>query len=188
MTGELDRDTRARRADADEDGHGAAHLGVGLGVDLVGRIAERAPNVRLVKLEAGPAAMSHWLAELGDDLAVWGGDGGIYLLDCLRIGAAGIIPGVDLVDLLVGVYEAEARGEAPVAEERLRSILPMLVFQMQDSIDHYNACAKRVLVTRGVLEVSALRSPAGVLGEASEMLLERYLVSLQLARGDIRVG
>jgi 4-hydroxy-tetrahydrodipicolinate synthase len=165
-----------------------AHLGVGLGVDLVGRIAERAPNVRLVKLEAGPATMSHWIAELGDDLSVWGGDGGIYLLDCLRIGATGIIPGVDLVDLLVAVYEAEARGEAGAAEERLRSLLPMLIFQMQDSIDHYNACAKRVLVTRGVLENAALRSPAGPLGRPSEELLERHLLSLQLAGGDIRVG
>ena len=73
---------------------------------------ERAENVRLVKLEAGPAEMSHWIERLGGDFAIWGGDGGMYLLDCVRIGAAGIIPGVDLIDLLVRVYEAEARGDS----------------------------------------------------------------------------
>ena len=37
----------------------------------------------------------------------------------------------------------------------------MLVFEMQHSIDHYNACAKHVLVQRGVLEHDGLRAPAG---------------------------
>ena len=76
----------------------------------------------------------------------------MYLLDCIRSGAAGIIPGVDLIDLLVRVYEAEARGESALADERLREILPMLVFEMQHSIDHYNACAKLKTVQRGVLK------------------------------------
>ena len=75
----------------------------------------------------------------------------MYLLDCLRVGAAGIIPGVDLVDLLVEVYEAEAAGKPALADELFRRILPMIVFEIQHSIDHFNACAKHVLVRRGVL-------------------------------------
>ena len=165
-----------------------AYLGVGLGIETVHRIGQRAANVRLVKLEAGPAEMSHWIGELGDEFDVWGGDGGMYLLDCVRIGAAGIIPGVDLIDVLVRVYEAEVRGESALADERLRDVLPMLVFEMQHSIDHYNACAKQVLVRRGVLERDGLRSPATPLTDASRMLLERHLAALQLPAGGARVG
>ncbi len=165
-----------------------AYLGVGLGAEIVQRIGERAENVRLVKLEAGPAEMSHWIERLGSDFAIWGGDGGVYLLDCLRIGAAGIIPGVDLIDLLVQVYEAETRGESALADERLRDILPMLVFEMQHSIDHYNACAKHVLVQRGVLEHDGLRSPSDALGQSSRMLLERHLAGLQLTTGGVGVS
>jgi 4-hydroxy-tetrahydrodipicolinate synthase len=165
-----------------------AYLGVGLGAELVHRIGARAPNVRLVKLEAGPAAMSHWLERLGAEFAVWGGDGGMYLLDCVRVGAAGIIPGVDLIDLLVRVYEAEVRGDSSLADERLRAILPMLVFEMQHSIDHFNACAKRVLVQRGVLVQDGLRPPGALLGETSRRLLERHLLSLNLEAGEVRVG
>jgi dihydrodipicolinate synthase/N-acetylneuraminate lyase len=165
-----------------------AYLGVGLGVGVVRRIGAVAPNVRLVKLEAGPAEMSHWSEELGDEYALWGGDGGMYLLDCIRVGAAGIIPGVDLIDLLVNVYEAEAAGDHAVADERLREVLPMLVFEMQHSIDHYNACAKQILVRRGVLEHDGLRSPASALGSSSQMLLERHLADLQLTKDRVGVN
>jgi 4-hydroxy-tetrahydrodipicolinate synthase len=165
-----------------------AHLGVGLGVETVARIGERAANVRLVKLEAGPTEMSAWIDALGGAYAVWGGDGGMYLLDCIRVGAAGIIPGVDLVDLLVQVYDAEARGDHALADDRLRGILPMLVFEMQHSIDHYNACAKRVLVQRGVLDHDGLRAPAARLDEASRVRLDRYLAGLELPAGGVRVG
>lgn len=164
-----------------------AHLGLRFGVDVVREIAARAENVRLVKLEAGPVEMSRWINGLGDEFSIWGGDGGMYLLDCVRSGAAGIIPGVDLVDLLVRVYDAEAQGDSALADERLGEVLPMLVFQIQHSIDHYNACAKHVLVQRGVLEHAGLRPPGTSLGEVSRTLLERHLSGLRLAAGGIGV-
>lgn len=158
-----------------------AYLGQAIGPDAVLRIAERAPNVRLVKLEAGPAELAAWLDALGEDFDVWGGDAGVYQLDCLRVGAAGIIPGVDLVDLLVEVYEAEAAGDHARADGLFRRVLPVLVFEIQHSIDHFNACAKHVLVRRGVLSDPRLRPPAARLGEASLRLLEDHLAALDLA-------
>jgi 4-hydroxy-tetrahydrodipicolinate synthase len=165
-----------------------AHLGVTVGAEVVQRIGAQAENVRLVKLEAGPAGLSRWIERLGPEFSIWGGDGGMYLLDCVRSGAAGIIPGVDLVDLLVQVYEAEARGESALADERLRDLLPVLVFAMQDSIDHYNACAKHILVQRGVLESDRLRAPADGLGDISRVLLDRQLAALPLTTGGVGVA
>jgi len=158
-----------------------AYLGVTLGPGVVERAASVAGNIRLVKLEAGPTEMSRWLSALGDEFSVWGGDGGIYLLDCVRAGAAGIIPGADLIDLLVEVYEAEAGGESQRADELFRRILPTLVFEIQHSIDHYNACAKHVLARRGVLTNAGLRPPAAELSETWLEPLERHLVLLDLA-------
>jgi len=89
---------------------------------------------------------------------------------------------------LKAVYDADARGESALADELLREVLPMLVFEMQHSIDHYNACAKRVLVQRGVLEHQGLRSPAAALGAASERLLERHLATLPSAADGVGVG
>ena len=164
-----------------------AYLGVGLGPEIVRQIGAVAENVRLVKLEAGPVEMSDWIDRLGADFAIWGGDGGVYLLDCVRTGAAGIIPGVDLVDRIVRVYEMDARGDSALAEEHFSEILPILVFEMQRSIDHYNACAKRVLVHRGVLNNAGLRAPASALGAVSRTLLDRHLARLQLDAYRVRV-
>src|SRR5437763_493642 len=83
--------------------------------------------------------------------------------------------------------EAEAGGESGLADERLRELLPVLVFAMQDSIDHYNACAKYILVQRGVLESERLRSPAETLGETSRALLQRHLAPLRLTTGGVGV-
>jgi dihydrodipicolinate synthase/N-acetylneuraminate lyase len=156
-----------------------AYLGVALSPTIVANAAALAPNICMLKLEAGPAAMSAWIEALGSSFSIWGGDGGVYLLDCLRIGAAGIVPGVDLVDLLVEINELEQRGARLEADRRLSALLPMLVFEMQ-SIDHYNACAKRVLVERGVLQTSALRVPAEPFPEACTALLHHHLTSLRL--------
>jgi 4-hydroxy-tetrahydrodipicolinate synthase len=158
-----------------------AYLGQAVGADTVRRVAERAENVRLVKLEAGPSELAGWIADLGEEFSVWGGDAGMYELDCLRVGAAGIIPGVDLVDLLVEIYEAEVAGEGSRAEELFRRVLPAIVFEIQHSIDHFNSCAKHVLVRRGVLRHAGLRPPAAELGELSRRILEAHLAALDLA-------
>jgi len=127
--------------------------------------------------------MEEWLQTLGPAFSVWGGDAGVYLLDCTRNGADGIIPGSDLPDLLVEVYEADAAGDGARADELFRRVLPILVFQNQRTIDHYNSCAKHVLVRRGVLEHAALRPPAPPFRPASLALLERHLTALDLGVG-----
>lgn len=165
-----------------------AYVGIGLGPEAVQRIAAAAENVCLVKLEAGPVAMSHWIDRLGSEFAIWGGDGGVYLLDCMRTGAAGVIPGADLVDFLVRVYEAETEGDSALADERFRDILPILVFQMQHSIDHYNACAKHVLRRRGVLGSAGLRAPAAPLDALSFRLLDQHLAALKVVGDSVRVA
>ncbi len=150
-----------------------AYLGVRLGPAVVQRIGDAAENVRLVKLEAGPAEMSGWLDALGDEFAIWGGDGGIYLLDCVRSGAAGIIPGVDLVDVLVGVYEAEAAAStrsrttvrASPADARLRdAALDRPLQRLRQARPHGARSA----------ETHRLRPPAASLGRTSQELLKRH--------------
>jgi dihydrodipicolinate synthase/N-acetylneuraminate lyase len=164
-----------------------AYVGIGLGPAAVQRIGAAAENVRLVKLEAGPVEMSDWIDRLGSEFAIWGGDGGLYLLDCMRAGAAGVIPGADLADFLVRVYDAETEGDRALSEERFRDLLPILVFQMQHSIDHYNACAKHVLSRRGVLGSAGLRAPAAQFAASSRDRLDHHLAALKVAGDGVRV-
>ncbi len=155
------------------------YLGVEVGPAAVAEAIERAPGIRGVKLETGPEGIEAWRAELGDDVLLFGGNGGMYLLDCIRAGAAGVMPGGDTVDVLVAAYEAERAGRPEEAEGLLFSLLPLLVYELQ-TIHHYNACAKHVLGRRGVTVGGRVRPPARELGTSSLVRLDGYLDRLGL--------
>lgn len=153
-------------------------LGVAVGPTLVARVAEQAQNVEYVKLEVGADGLGTWIDELGDRITIFGGNGGLYILDCLRAGALGIAPGLELVDLLVAIHDAEAAGDSGKAEYLFARFLPMMVFELQD-IDHYNACAKYVLSRRGVDLSIGLCPPAKQLPPEAYPILDRYLAELE---------
>jgi dihydrodipicolinate synthase/N-acetylneuraminate lyase len=154
-------------------------LGVAVGPDVVRRVAASVQNVRYVKLEVGGDGMARWVRELDGAAALFGGNGGLHVLDCLRAGAHGIAPGLELVDLLVAIYDAELSGDTATAERLFASFLPMMVFELQD-IHHYNACCKYVLSRRGVELYTGLCPPADELPSEAYPILDRYLAALEL--------
>jgi 4-hydroxy-tetrahydrodipicolinate synthase len=156
-----------------------AYLGVSLSPDIIMAAAAAAGNICLVKIEAGPIEMQQWIAALGPRFQIYGGDGGMYQRDALRIGAAGIVPGVEVVDLLVRIYDADCAGDEREASERFAQLLPLLLFEMQ-SIECYAACAKQILTWRGVLEAPRVREPAPAFPDQLGELLARYVAALGL--------
>lgn len=158
----------------------SVYLGSALSPGLVRRLAGERPNIRYVKIEAGPEQTRRWVEGLGDEVAVFTGDAGVHLLPCLRAGAVGNIPAVELADRLVAVYEAEGSGDASAAEELFRPLLPYLVFALEGGIDHCNAATKATLVRRGVIGHGALRRPAPDYGPLFERLVEGHAAALGL--------
>ena len=59
------------------------------------------------------------------------------------------------------------------------AVLPLLVFESQ-GIEHYNACAKHLLVRRGVLASSHMRAPTSGLSDLGRALAEREFDALGL--------
>jgi dihydrodipicolinate synthase/N-acetylneuraminate lyase len=155
------------------------YLRVEVGPELVATLAQRAPNLAAVKLEVGPDGLGRWAVEFAGRLAIFGGNGGLYLIDCLDHGASGIAPGVDTVDVLVEIHSLWSADRPDEAWERMRLLLPLLTFQMQ-TIDHYNATAKYVLQQRGVISGAEMRAPAVGLDDVSRGILDRYLKTLRL--------
>jgi 4-hydroxy-tetrahydrodipicolinate synthase len=157
----------------------AAYLGVALTPDIVLRVRDRCPNATLLKLEAGPDELAGWIAAVGDGLAVFGGDAGLYLVDAVGVGAAGIAPGVEVVDLLVAAWDAIGLEGPVAATARLAPLLPLLALEMV-SIETYCAAAKHVLGRRGVLSSPARRLPATALAPATLGLIDAHLERLGL--------
>ena len=160
------------------------YLSVEVGPEVVDELLGSISNVVALKLEVGADGLADWVSAFDGRLTIFCGSGGMYQLDCLEQGAAGVAPGVDLVDLLVDIYELWNRDNHAEARERMRAVLPMLSFQIQ-TIDHYNATAKRVLCKRGVLSDGHLRAPAFQLGPVGERLVDRYLAELGLSAGHV---
>ncbi len=150
------------------------YLGRAVRPELVRELIATVPQVSYVKLESGPEGIATWLRVLEGAAAIFGGDGGVYLLDCLRSGARGIAPALDVFDVLAMIYAHESAGQRDEADRLFRRILPMLVFEMQ-SMAHSNLCAKYVLSKRGVGLNVTLRQPAAELTTVDVTLLDRHL-------------
>jgi 4-hydroxy-tetrahydrodipicolinate synthase len=155
------------------------YIGVGLSPALVLRLAAAHANIRHVKLEAGPDQTERWAAALGPDIRVFTGDAGIHLVGCLRAGAVGNIPAVDVADVLVRAYAAERRGDGAAADAIFAPLLPYLTFALR-GIDHCNACTKEVLVQRGILPRGGLRPPARTLTPFAQAHIQACLAGLAL--------
>jgi 2-keto-3-deoxy-L-arabinonate dehydratase len=159
------------------------YIGTGLGPSLIAQLVRQHPNIRYVKTEELPAGVSvaNLRDQLDEDVAIFSGAGGLYLLDTLDAGAAGTIPGCDVPELLVAVVRAYRLGHIPDARALFRNVLPLLVYQLQ-SLDLCVACTKAVLVHRGIITHGDLRPPGLILDRwARAQLLDRYHeVSLSL--------
>lgn len=139
-------------------------IGVELGVELVLQLAAELANVRSFKVEALPfwehAVRARQAAGLS--LRLFGGHGGLYLLDCFDVQAEGLIPGTSLTPALSRAWRANTAGDRATAEAEYRRILPFLVYQGQ-SLGLIIGAAKALLAARGVIASDAARHPEATL-------------------------
>jgi 4-hydroxy-tetrahydrodipicolinate synthase len=144
-------------------------IGVELGVELVLALAHELPNLRSYKIEALPFWENalHARASAGDTLGVFGGHGGLYLLDVLDARSDGLIPGSDVTAALVRAWRAYQAGDrATCVAEHLR-LLPLLVFQAQ-SMALLIGGAKLLLQARGVIASTHSRHPGANLSPVAQ--------------------
>src|SRR3546814_10146954 len=69
------------------------------------------------------------------------------LLDSLRAGCAGLIPGVETCDVQSRIYDLHRAGDAAAADAAFKEVLPLLHFLMS-SIDHLMCYVKRLAARR----------------------------------------
>jgi 4-hydroxy-tetrahydrodipicolinate synthase len=149
-------------------------IGVELGVELVLQLAAELANVRSFKVEALPfwEHAVHARQAAGPSLRLFGGHGGLYLLDCFDVQAEGLIPGTSLTPALSRAWRANATGDRATAEAEYRRILPFLVYQGQ-SLGLIIGAAKALLAARGVIASDAARHPEATLtGVTRERLFD----------------
>jgi dihydrodipicolinate synthase/N-acetylneuraminate lyase len=131
------------------------YLGIGLTHAGIRALHRAHPNFTIVKLETTAVAIAQLIEEVEGALDVFNGRDGIEMLDSMRAGAVGIIPGGEAFDVLARAFDHMASGsETGIAEaERLYAkVLPLLILLME-SMDTFLVYGKPVLGHRlGIAE------------------------------------
>jgi 4-hydroxy-tetrahydrodipicolinate synthase len=143
---------------------------------LVARIARDVPAARTIKLEDPPTPFktSRILEQTKDlDVRIFGGLGGVFLLEELMAGAAGAMTGFAFPGILVEVVALFRAGRTDDAADLFYRKVPLMRFEFQEGIGM--AIRKEVLRRRGAIAHAGIRAPGGRLDDQTMLALDRVL-------------
>jgi len=143
---------------------------------LLARIAREIPRARTIKLEDPPTPFkTSRILEASKDVPVriFGGLGGVFLLEELMAGATGAMTGFAFPKMLVDIVKAFRAGDVDRAADFFYRNVPLMRFEFQEGIGM--AIRKEVLRRRGALTNAAIRPPGARLDGATLAALDRVL-------------
>jgi 4-hydroxy-tetrahydrodipicolinate synthase len=156
----------------------AAYSGTGLPIDAVVTLVRESEHIRYVKEEAPPAL--HRIEQMvraaaGQARGVFGGGGGVMLLEELERGAAGTMPACEWTDALVRVYDAWHAGQREDARALFQRLLPSIVMESHFGMPF----AKTVLVERGIIAGAKMRTSGRSLNDSDRAHIRAALERLR---------
>lgn len=147
---------------------------------LLARIAAEVPRARTIKLEDPPTPFKTTRiieAAEGIEVRIFGGLGGVFLLEELLAGAAGAMTGFAFPEILVRIVSLYRQGNVDEAADVFYRTVPLMRFEFQEGIGM--AIRKEVLHRRGALATAAIRAPGGRLDAPTAAALDRMLAWVQ---------
>jgi 4-hydroxy-tetrahydrodipicolinate synthase len=153
---------------------------------LLARIAREIPKARTIKLEDPPTPFktSRILEQLKNDdvkVRIFGGLGGVFLLEELLAGATGAMTGFAFPEILVRIVSLFNAKKIDEAADLFYRTVPLMRFEFQEGIGM--AIRKEVLHRRGALASPATRPPAARLDDATRQALDRVLEWVKTEKG-----
>jgi 4-hydroxy-tetrahydrodipicolinate synthase len=136
----------------------AAPLGTPMKAAALAELCRQVSSIEYIKEEVPPEPrmISATLAAVGDACrGIFGGQGGIYLIDEFRRGAVGNMPGAHTTDVLVDIWQQLEAGDLDGARVTFHKMLPLMIFERLYGIAVY----KEVLKSRGIIDCVARRAP-----------------------------
>jgi 4-hydroxy-tetrahydrodipicolinate synthase len=150
--------------------------GFSMEAGLLARIAREVPAARAIKLEDPPTPFktARILVAAGETkVAILGGLGGVFLLEELLAGAAGVMTGFAYPEVLVKVVSLYRAGDIDQAAALFYRFVPLMRFEFQEGIGM--AIRKEVFKRRGAIADASTRAPGAVLDEGTRIALDRVL-------------
>src|SRR5690625_3085221 len=150
--------------------------GVSVPASVLGEVATL-PFIAAVKAESPPTSVVVADLTARCDAPVFGGLGGINLLDELACGAAGAMTGFSYPEALVACVDAWSYADPSKSRAALLNYLPLITFEQQAGIAL--AIRKECLRRRGLIAESGVRPPARTLPKSLIPLLARHIETIE---------
>lgn len=150
---------------------------------LLARIAREIPRARTIKLEDPPTPFktSRILEQSESPVRIFGGLGGVFLLEELMAGATGAMTGFAFPEILVEIVSLYRAGRVDDAADVFYRAVPLMRFEFQEGIGM--AIRKEVLHRRGVLASPATRPPGAALDQTTRDALDRVMKHTETLHG-----
>lgn len=152
-------------------------LGTPMSAQLLASMCRELDQVQYLKEETlpEPRAISATLAAAGDACkGVFGGQGGIYLLDEYRRGAHGNMPACQATDVQVAIWDLLEAGDELGARKLFNQLLPLINFERMHGVAVY----KEVLYRRGIFATTVARAPGKALDVFDQAELDAILADV----------
>jgi dihydrodipicolinate synthase/N-acetylneuraminate lyase len=135
--------------------------GASISVQLIKELMEEHANFKYLKLEEPLCApkFEAIIKATEGKIGLMEGWGGLYMLELVKVGIKGVMPGLGVSDILQKVFLLRKNGEDAKAFELFEKVMPQIFFSLQN-MELFHYVEKELLIARGVLNNSVVRKAA----------------------------
>jgi len=135
--------------------------GSSISVKLIKKLMNENPNFKYLKLEEPLCApkFESIIKATNGQMGLFEGWGGLYMLELIPLGIAGVMPGLAIADILQTVFNLRKQGEHEKAFDLFEKVMPQIFFALQN-MELFHYAEKELLIARGILKNSISRKAA----------------------------
>ncbi len=132
---------------------------------LLARMGREIEHVKYVKVEAPPTAPKVSAVVSAGGPTVFGGLNGQFMIEEIRRGARGEMPGSDMISIYVDIWNKLEAGDDAAAWRVFMQALPLIRFELQPGLGV--SAMKHNLMAAGVIQCARVRHPTASLDAKS---------------------
>jgi len=135
--------------------------GASISVNFIEALMNEHPNFKYLKLEEPLCApkFEEIIKRTKGNIGLFEGWGGLYMLELIPLGIAGVMPGLGVSDILQKVFDLRKNGETAKAFSIFEKVMPQIFFSLQN-MELFHYAEKELLMARGILTNSIARKAA----------------------------
>jgi 4-hydroxy-tetrahydrodipicolinate synthase len=132
-----------------------------ISVEFIKELMEEHPNFKYLKLEEplGGHKFDAIIKATGGKIGLLEGWGGLYMMELIPLGIAGVMPGLAVADILQQVFLLRKAGDTEKAFDLFEKVMPQIFFSLQN-MELFHYAEKELLIARGALKKNISRKAA----------------------------